>query len=223
MCEQSACQSGESGRCRVDEPTRASHARRMLRDATAVLVSALVLGLAAATTASAQPSAAPSLLSLALLPPSATSLRVEASINPEGLDTTYLVRYGATAAYGASTPAEDAGSGTVPVTVTVVVTGLSPGTTYHLLFEATNSVGTTSGPDLTAATAPSTPSTAQSAPALPQPPIRQVAHPTATSRGFTRLPVASAAGTELNSLACATRSLCFAVGVADVTSTHFHP
>ena len=61
------------------------------------------------------------------------SADVEASIDPNGVATTYRVEYGTTAAYGSTAPIPDgsipAGSGAVPVTVHL--TGLDPNATYH--------------------------------------------------------------------------------------------
>lgn len=71
------------------------------------------------------------------------------SVNPEGAATSYKFDYGTTSAYGSSTTAGDAGSGTAAVSESANLTGLSPGTTYHYRIEATNSAGTAYGSDQT--------------------------------------------------------------------------
>jgi hypothetical protein len=74
--------------------------------------------------------------------------RVTAGIYAEGLPTTYRVEYGQTPAYGAHTP-----SGSLPATareqpVAAAPAALLPGTSYHARIVATNSAGTTAGPDV---------------------------------------------------------------------------
>jgi hypothetical protein len=70
-------------------------------------------------------------------------------INPLGSDTSYHFEYGTTAAYGASTPSQDAGAGNAPVLGSAGVTGLQTGTTYHYRTVASNAYGTYDGPDST--------------------------------------------------------------------------
>jgi invasin-like protein len=70
-------------------------------------------------------------------------------VNPHALDTTYHFEYGPSASYGASTPAAGAGSGAIDKAVSAAVAGLSPGSTYHYRLVATNTAGTTNGPDRT--------------------------------------------------------------------------
>jgi hypothetical protein len=76
---------------------------------------------------------------------------LDAQVNPGGGDTKYRFEYGPTAAYGTSVPVPDgdAGSGTVPVALSALVEGLSPGTAYHYRIVASNSVGAATGPDRT--------------------------------------------------------------------------
>jgi hypothetical protein len=82
------------------------------------------------------------------------------SVNANGASTSYWFDYGPTTAYGSSTPATDAGTGTSAVSATATVSGLTPATTYHYRLVATNSGVTTKGADLTFTTA----SSPQSAP-----------------------------------------------------------
>jgi hypothetical protein len=74
-----------------------------------------------------------------------TSATLNGTVNPRGLFTTYWFEWGKTSAYGWSTPAQAAGSGTGNVAVTSQLTGLSPGTTYHYRLAAGNSAGTAYG------------------------------------------------------------------------------
>ena len=69
------------------------------------------------------------------------------SVNPHGTATTYVFQYGRTTAYGASTTATSAGSGTSSTSVSKQVGGLTAGTTYHVRLVATNGGGTVNGAD----------------------------------------------------------------------------
>ncbi len=81
----------------------------------------------------------------------ADKAEINASINPEGLPTTYHFDFGTTTAYGTFVPAVDAtaGSGLLPVEVFQPVTGLTPCTTYHYRIFASNSAGGAHGDDAT--------------------------------------------------------------------------
>ncbi len=78
-----------------------------------------------------------------------TSVRLNGTINPNGSATTCYFEYGATTAYGKSTPSISAGSGTSTLGVNTSVTGLTNETLYHYRLRATNSGGTAFGDDLT--------------------------------------------------------------------------
>ncbi len=77
---------------------------------------------------------------------------LSATVDPGGLATKYHVEYGTSTSYGASTPEENIGSANQGVAVRVDLTGLQPGTQYHLRVVATNALGTVDGPDVTFAT-----------------------------------------------------------------------
>jgi hypothetical protein len=81
-----------------------------------------------------------------------TTAGVSGTVNPERLATTYHFEYGTSTAYGASTPATDAGAGTADVPASATLTGLAAGTTYHYRLVATSAGGTTPGVDMTFAT-----------------------------------------------------------------------
>ena len=74
---------------------------------------------------------------------------VSGTVNPNGQNTTYHFEYGTTTEYGQSTGSSDAGSGSAAVPVTVSLTGLDPGTTYHYRLVAANASGATPGGDRT--------------------------------------------------------------------------
>ena len=90
-------------------------------------------------------------------PPTATTLdatsvtsstaTLNASVNPNGSNTTYYFQYGKTSSYGYTTSSGSAGSGTSSMRVSSNVANLSPETTYHCRIVATNDAGTTYGQD----------------------------------------------------------------------------
>ncbi len=88
----------------------------------------------------------------ALGPASATNIQgvsalLKATVDPEGLPTTYLFEYGTASNFaGASkTVSSAAGSGTDPRPARAAIAGLKPDTTYFFRLVATNSSGTTTG------------------------------------------------------------------------------
>jgi Ricin-type beta-trefoil lectin domain len=80
-----------------------------------------------------------------------TGATLNASVNPNGLATTFQFEYGLTTSYGNTAPAaaKSAGSGSSAVAVAEPISGLAPGTTYHVRVSATNSAGTVKGVDKT--------------------------------------------------------------------------
>jgi phosphodiesterase/alkaline phosphatase D-like protein len=74
------------------------------------------------------------------------SATLHATVNPNGLATTYQFHYGPTSALGSVSPttAASAGSGTTGVAVSTKLSGLSPDTTYYFQLVASNSAGTSS-------------------------------------------------------------------------------
>ncbi|MGC1853486.1 MAG: hypothetical protein WA687_13735, partial [Solirubrobacterales bacterium] len=81
-----------------------------------------------------------------------TEAMLRAQVNPEGLATTYRFEWGTTAAYGNQSPQIAVGSDSSLHTVSRLLGGLQPGTTYHYRVVATNGDGTTPGPDRTLTT-----------------------------------------------------------------------
>jgi PKD repeat protein len=98
----------------------------------------------------------------------ASGATLHASINPEGLETTYYFEYGPTDSYGYKAPIRAAliDPGEEDVEVSAAVSGLGPSQAYHFRAVAKSSAGLVRGDDEEFLTAPShwTPRT------LPQPP-----------------------------------------------------
>lgn len=82
-----------------------------------------------------------------------TSVTLQGTVTPFLRATSYRFEYGMTQAYGASTPAQDAGAANSPTAVAAGAGGLAPATTYHYRLVATNGDGTTTGADRTFTTA----------------------------------------------------------------------
>lgn len=82
-----------------------------------------------------------------------TYATLSAHVNPLGLDTTYHFQYGTAGPCSSNpctsypTPDADAGAGSSTQPVSQNVPGLQPATTYYFRIVATNSKGTTNGPD----------------------------------------------------------------------------
>ncbi len=82
-----------------------------------------------------------------------TGATVGGTVNPNGQPTTWYVEYGTTTAYGSKTAVQDAGSGTTSKAVSIGLSGLGAGKTYHFRLVAQSSAGTTTGLDATFVTA----------------------------------------------------------------------
>jgi hypothetical protein len=78
-----------------------------------------------------------------------TATELVATINPNGLATTYHLEYGTTAAYGQSTPEEAVGADETDHALVSVLEGLAPDTTYHWHAVTTNPHGKIEGVDRT--------------------------------------------------------------------------
>ena len=94
------------------------------------------------------PQAPPTISGESLQTVNGVSATVTATITPNGNATTYVVDYGTTTSYGQQTAPVSVGAGSTGQSVNQIITGLSPSETYHFQFVATNSGGTTSGPDV---------------------------------------------------------------------------
>jgi hypothetical protein len=90
-----------------------------------------------------------------------SSATVAGSVDPDGSETSYVVEFGKSTAYGRSSASASAGAGQSGVAVLATITGLRPRTRYHYRLVALNAVGTAVGADRTFRT-----------PAAPPPPPR---------------------------------------------------
>ncbi len=95
------------------------------------------------------------------------------TIDPHGSATTYHFNYGPSSEYGVSTPEREGGSGEGDQEVSAAVTGLSPGTTYHVRVVAVTNGVSRAGTDGTFTTAPA--------------PSAEVTDPTAVTSGSATL------------------------------------
>lgn len=77
-----------------------------------------------------------------------TGATLHATVDPNGLATTYRFAWGPTSALGNYSPAvaASAGAGTAAVSESTKLTGLAPSTTYYYALVATNSSGTSTTP-----------------------------------------------------------------------------
>ncbi|HXB66171.1 MAG TPA: hypothetical protein VNV42_14975 [Solirubrobacteraceae bacterium] len=124
-----------------------------------VLTPAVLLCVLVALLSGAAPAAlgaVPAIEEESVIEAAGTSVTLQATIDPEGAETTYRVEYGVTAAYGSTAPEPEgqAGSGSAGVTVSVHIQGLSPSTLYHYRVVASSPGGVDEGVDGTFSTQP---------------------------------------------------------------------
>jgi hypothetical protein len=90
-----------------------------------------------------------------------TQANLNGTVDPNGLATTYHFEYGVSTAYGINTPSQSAGAGWSPVPVAATITSLRGLSGYHFRLVATNSAGTSYGPDMQFATPAPPPSVSE--------------------------------------------------------------
>jgi phosphodiesterase/alkaline phosphatase D-like protein len=99
-------------------------------------------------TFTASPPLAPTIESSSAANATPTTAVVEARINPNLLPTVYRFQYGRDTDYGSQTPTSDSiGEDAGGHTVSSLLSGLTPGATYHYRVVAVNFNGVTNGPD----------------------------------------------------------------------------
>jgi hypothetical protein len=76
-----------------------------------------------------------------------TEATLNGTVNPKGVETKYYFEYGTTESYGTKTAEASAGSGVSNVEEGKAITGLTASTTYDFRLVATNTHGTTDGPN----------------------------------------------------------------------------
>ena len=96
----------------------------------------------------------------------ATDATLAGTVTPRSQATTYSFDWGLTTAYGSSTATSSAGSGASAQSVTALISGLAPATTYHFRVVATNAAGTTLGADRTFTTSAAPPAATTGAASL---------------------------------------------------------
>jgi hypothetical protein len=101
------------------------------------------------------PAAAPTVSEQLASGVGSTEATLSAQIAPGGLPTTYHVDYGTSVPYPASTTEVSLPASPTAVGVQEHLTGLQPGTLYHVRVVATNSLGAVAGVDVTFTTAAS--------------------------------------------------------------------
>lgn len=78
-----------------------------------------------------------------------TRATLNATVNPQGEETSFSFQFGTTTDYGRQTRLASAGNGSADRAVNAEIAELTPGTTYHYRVLATNGSGTTAGADQT--------------------------------------------------------------------------
>jgi hypothetical protein len=76
-----------------------------------------------------------------------TEATLNATVNPNGVETKYYFEYGPTTSYGTKTTEVSGGSGMSNLKASQAITGLTASTTYHFRIVATNVNGTSEGAD----------------------------------------------------------------------------
>jgi hypothetical protein len=112
-----------------------------------------------------------------------TSATVHGTVNPEGQLTRYAFQYGPTSSYGHETALTSVGAGTSTVSVSVGISGLTLGTTYHYRIIAISTGGTATGADEAFKTTGSPPPPPPPKPAAATGPALSVGTGTATLTG----------------------------------------
>lgn len=96
-------------------------------------------------TTAAAPTASPTVTTGTATSITTTTVVLQGTLNPNGLDTQGFFNWGTTTAYGTATANQDQGLGTTAVPFTQSITGLTAGTTYYYEAGGTNSAGSTYG------------------------------------------------------------------------------
>ena len=96
------------------------------------------------------PPSAPTATTVAATSITISGATLNGTVNANNASTTVTFEYGLTAGYGSGVTANQSPvTGTTDTPVSAAITGLNHGTIYHYRVDATNSVGTTNGTDLT--------------------------------------------------------------------------
>jgi len=94
------------------------------------------------------PAAAPTAVTMAASSVTSSNATLNGTINPNGAATTVYFRYGLTTNYGNYSATNTLAATNVTLSVTNLISSLTPGTTYHFELVAGNSAGTNAGADM---------------------------------------------------------------------------
>lgn len=169
-----------------------------------LLSAALLLGVVGSgVTIAGAVGAPPSVLQFTVTAIGTTTAMLSGSLDPNGADTQAWFEYGMTTAYGSSTPAQDVGAATSPVTISANLSGLTPNFMYHFRLDARNANGLTVGPDDSFITGGQTPTTISTSTTTPP----------ATGGHLTMMTVHDTrVGVALGGVSCPLVSTCWAFG-----------
>ena len=84
-----------------------------------------------------------------------TAATLTGTLDPRGSATTWFFDYGTSTAYTARTPVQNGGTSPGARPISIVLSNITPNTTYHFRLVATNDAGRTLGSDATFTTLPS--------------------------------------------------------------------
>ncbi len=98
-------------------------------------------GAKATATSNANIAGPPAVSNVTVLSVTETTAKIGFTINPNGAATTYTIEYGPTTSYGQKTAPVNIGATPGPQPLTLTITGLEPGKTYHFNVLATNTAG----------------------------------------------------------------------------------
>jgi hypothetical protein len=118
---------------------------RVTRRTVHLAAASALVALAAVLPAGAAEQAAPTAITGAAQQVGPTSALVNGTVNPGGASTTAFFEYGSDPSKLTKSSTTSVGSGTADVAVSTRLTGLTPGTTYTYLAEATNGSGSAKG------------------------------------------------------------------------------
>src|SRR5580698_7421805 len=108
-------------------------------------VAGAVIAACAACLASSAATSAPSAITGTVSTVTPSEATLNGTVNPNGLATSWSFEYGTTTSYGSQTGSQSLAAGTTDSAVSVTLSGLTPGTSYHYRLDATSSAGTSSG------------------------------------------------------------------------------
>ncbi len=110
-----------------------------------------------------------------------TSATLTGSVNPRRTPTTAYFEWGTSTRYGSATTARSVRAAGSPTAFSEVLTGLTPGTSYHFRLVASSAAGTTYGADSVVTTTGATASPTSTTTPSPSPTTSATSSPTSTT------------------------------------------